>query len=478
MEKSLNLLSFDCGNSSIRTILCHFDGEKITYEVLMQEPNDMILIGDYYYWDVLHIFSILKRGLEKAAHTVDKIDSIGICTWGVDFLFLDKSNNILGNVLSYRNSIGAEQIEKLTLDQQRQMFERTGILSDKINSIYMLKGLKEHMPYLLETGEKILMVPDIFNYFFTGAIENEPSELSTSQLLDVRTLQIDKELCQMMGLNDGWFNKIGIHGQKIGYVRKEILEELNIHYDIPIVCVPSHDTASAVLGIPCKQEEYLFVSSGTWALIGVQCDKPIINDLVFESKLTNEVGAFGKITLLKNSIGMFILQRLKREFELEKGINVTWSEFTDLGRDYKDQPPLYDVNDPAFFNPVSMVKAIASHIQSDCIHYNWNEILASTFYSIAYSYVEALKSVMKCTGKDYEAVYIVGGGAKNSIINQHCANLLKKNIIACEMECAAVGNAASQIVYLQNNITYSRLREIISDSLSTKSYYPGALANQ
>ena len=230
MRKSFNLLSFDCGNSAIRTILCHYNGNRITYEVLMHEPNDMGLIGKYYYWDILHIFSLLKKGLEIASHKVDKIDSIGICTWGVDFLFLDKHENMLGNVLSYRNTIGAEQLDKLTLDQQKEMFERTGILCDKINSIYMIKGMQEYMPSIMENADKILFVPDILNYFFTGVLENEPSELSTSQLMDARTLQIEKELCHMMGLKDSWFNTIGKHGQKVGNVRKEILGELGIQY--------------------------------------------------------------------------------------------------------------------------------------------------------------------------------------------------------------------------------------------------------
>ncbi|HBC32610.1 MAG TPA: rhamnulokinase [Clostridiales bacterium] len=478
MRKSFNLLSFDCGNSAIRTILCHYNGNRITYEVLMHEPNDMGLIGKYYYWDILHIFSLLKKGLEIASHKVDKIDSIGICTWGVDFLFLDKHENMLGNVLSYRNTIGAEQLDKLTLDQQKEMFERTGILCDKINSIYMIKGMQEYMPSIMENADKILFVPDILNYFFTGVLENEPSELSTSQLMDARTLQIEKELCHMMGLKDSWFNTIGKHGQKVGNVRKEILGELGIQYDIPVVCVPSHDTASAVFGIPSVDDEFLFVSSGTWALIGAQCNEPIINDMVYDGKFTNEAGAFGRTTLLKNSIGMFILQRLKKEYEREKGVKISWTDFTDLGKKYKEEPYLYDVNHPDFFNPINMAQSINMHIQSNSAQekgsinkseeesYDWSKILASTFYSIAHSYVEALKKVKEYTGKEYKTVYIVGGGAKNDIINQYCAEMLQMNITTCVMECAAVGNAASQLAYLDNDITYNRLREIITDSLT------------
>ena len=279
MAEKLNLLAFDCGNSSIRTILCQFDGGKVESEVILKEPNRIIEKDRLFYWDMMEIFNTMKRGVALAAER-GKIDSVGVCTWGIDFLLLDDKEQFVQEALCYRNTIGATQMGAQTEEEQREMFYRTGILCDKINSVYMLKGMQNYMPEAMERARKILLVPDIFVYLFTGRMMNEPSELSTSQMLDVRTLKISQEQCNYAGVSPELFCEIGGHGKFVGNIKKEILKELGISYDIPFVCVPSHDTASAVMAIPSREEDYLFVSSGTWALIGAQCAGPIVNEKV------------------------------------------------------------------------------------------------------------------------------------------------------------------------------------------------------
>lgn len=259
MEKSLNLVAFDCGNSSIRTILCHFDGEAVKSEVILQEPNEITEIDGYYYWDMPQIFAILKKGLSMAAERVDRVDSVGVCTWGIDFQPLDEKGEFIEKALCYRNTIGEEQMCRQTQDEQKEMFYRTGILCDKINTVYMLRGMKQHMAEVVKAAKKILLVPDIFVYLFTGKMMNEPSELSTSQMLDVRNLTINKAQCEYAGVSTEIFSEIGEHGKLVGNIKKEILEELGITYEIPFVCVPSHDTACAVMAIPSKEEKYLFL---------------------------------------------------------------------------------------------------------------------------------------------------------------------------------------------------------------------------
>ena len=291
MADSKNMLSFDFGNSTLRSILCHFDGEKITSEVILSEANEIIKIDEYFYWDFLRLFSFMKKSIEKAASEV-KLDSVGICTWGIDFMLFDGDNHMLSNALCYRNSIGSEIMERQSAEEQKAMFYRTGILCDKINSIYMLKGIQEKMPSIASQAKKLLMVPDVLTYFMTGVMENEPSELSTTQLFDVRSMSISHEQCEALGIDPGLFQKIGEHGKVIGNIKREILDEMKIDYDIPFICAPSHDTASAVFGIPCEDEEFFFVSSGTWALIGAQIKKPVLTEEVIEGRLTNEVGAF------------------------------------------------------------------------------------------------------------------------------------------------------------------------------------------
>ncbi|MGN1165368.1 MAG: rhamnulokinase family protein [Lachnospiraceae bacterium] len=474
MKKILNLVAFDCGNSSVRTLLCKFDGEKVESELVLQEPNGMIEEDGFFYWDMENVFAIMKKGLGLAAKKVDHIDSAGICTWGVDFLLLDENEKFIQKALSYRNTIGAEVMDKLSQEEQKEMFYRTGILCDKINSIYMLKGMHKYMPEVMRKAKKLLMVPDVFVYMFTGVLENEPSELSTTQMMDVLKYEISPKQCEYAEVSTDLFSEIGQHGKKVGNVKEEILAELGIEYDIPVICVPSHDTACAVHAIPSREESYLFVSSGTWSLIGAQIPEPIINEEVLNANLTNEVGAFGRTTLLRNSAGMFITQRLKEEYEKEIGEKIGWNEFTDLADTYSGEVPIFDVNDIRFFNPKCMVKEIWNTIHAESEHTvkDWPEVLASTYRSLGQSYAQVSRTLIDCTKREYDKVYVVGGGCKNRMIIQTFADEMNMPIMTCDMECASVGNAVAQIAYFHPEYSYGKIREIVADSLRVKEYLP------
>ncbi|MBP3881451.1 MAG: rhamnulokinase [Lachnospiraceae bacterium] len=366
MDEKLNLLAYDVGNSAVRTILCRYENGTVSSEEVLVEPNGSFEENGYLYWDMDAVFESMKRGLALAAKKCNKINSVGICTWGVDFRLLDEDGRFIAKALCYRNSIGEEEISKLSQAERESMFYRTGILSDRINSVYMLKGIARHMPQVFAKARKLLMVPDVFVYMFTGVLMNEPSELSTTQMLDVKTMQISREMCDYAGVTPELFSQIGEHGKAVGNILPEILAEAGIDYDIPLVCVPSHDTASAVTGIPSPETDYLFVSSGTWALIGADTDKPVITDETMRANLTNEVGAFGRTTLLRNSAGMFILQRLKAEYQEETGSKISWNDFTELAADWTEEPKIYDVNDSRFFNPEKMAEEIWGVLHGEC----------------------------------------------------------------------------------------------------------------
>ena len=496
-QKELNLLAYDCGNSSIRTILCHFDGEKVSSEVILQEPNHITEENGLFYWDMPQIFSVMKRGLGMAAAKAGRIDSIGICTWGIDFQMTDDDGNLMERAFCYRNTIGEEALSTVSAQEQRDMFYRTGILCDKINTVFMLKGLWNYAPSILRNGRKILLVPDVFVYLFTGVLMNEPSELSTSQMLNVESMTIDAKQCEYAGVSPDIFSQIGVHGQKVGNVRREILDELGISYDIPLICVPSHDTACAVLAIPSEEEKYLFVSSGTWALVGAQCPRPIINDAVLKASLTNEVGAFGRTTLLRNNAGMFIVQRLKAEYEEETGAKISWNDFTKLAQEWENESVIFDVNDSRLFNPRNMAFEIRDMMRNaaaeagacapkdgvcapgngmcppeDGCEIGWPQLMASVYASLGESFAQVLTKVAACTGDTYERVYIVGGGSRNAAINQRCADRLGLPVYACDMECSSVGNAAAQLAYHLPQLQYGDLRKIIAGSLLTTVYSP------
>ncbi len=465
-----NIIGLDCGNSSFRIVLGKFDGQKITTTVIDQIPNEMIKIGESFHWDLLKIFSEFKKSLKKALKTVDKIHSIGVCTWGIDFALFDKKGNMLLNPLAYRNVYGEKYLNKLSDDEKGELFYKTGILSDKINSLYMLKAYKEEFSEIYSISDKFLMVPDILTYFLTGKMINEPSELSTSQIMSSDTKEISDFVLEKFDIDKSLFCEIGTHGKTIGKLSKDILDELEIDYDIDVICVPSHDTASAVLAVPALEEDFVFISSGTWSLIGTELSEPIINEEVKNAGLTNEVGAFSKITLLKNSAGMFIIQRIKKEYDLHFDVNSHWDELDELADNFKGDIPFFDVNDIRFFNPINMSKEIWSYLlESKQVEgeLDFGGVIKAVHYSMALTYSKTIKDIENITGKTYDKIYIVGGGSKNIKVNEYTALASGKTVVACNKESTVLGNIAAQI---DENYDIKEIRKIIMQSGPLKEY--------
>jgi len=473
MDTVKNIVGLDCGNSSFRTVLGRFDGSTIETEVVDQIPNSMVRTGDYFYWDLLRIYDGFINSLKKVLKKVDRIDSIGVCTWGVDFALFDRHGNMLANPLSYRNTIGEKYLNVLNEQERKELFYQTGILCDKINSVYMIKAMSDKFADICSIADKLLMVPDILNYMLTGVMVNEPSELSTTQIMDSRTRRISSDVCRKFNIPGYWFGDIGEHGKEIGKVQEHIKDELGIDYDIPVICVPSHDTASAVLAIPAKEKNFAFISSGTWSLIGTELDDPIINEQVLESSLTNEVGAFGKITLLKNSAGMFIIQRIKKEYEAYQKRESSWNELDMLAESYKGDIPLIDVNDTRFFNPPKMAEEIWSCLKETkqvSGEPDWGTIIRAVYESMACCYAQTISNIEKITGNKFDYIYIVGGGSKNILVNKLTSMRTGKKVIACSKESTALGNIAVQLKYFDESLDLAKIRNIISCSVEMKEY--------
>lgn len=470
MDLLRGMVALDCGNSSFRMIYGEYKNNKIESTTIAQFPNYLVKIGEYYYWDFLRIFYDFKMTLKELVVSGRKIDSIGICTWGVDFALFDKDGNMLSNPLGYRNIIGEKELSLLTKEDKKHLFYETGILCDKINSVYMLSGMNKIFPSIMSQADKCLLVPDVFNYFLTGIMVNEPSELSTTQLFSSKTRSINENVCKKFGISPGLFGSIGVHGEKIGNVKCDILEEIGADYDIPVICVPSHDTASAVAAIPVKEKNFGFISSGTWSLIGTELDEPIINDEIINANLTNEVGAFGKITLLKNCPGMFIVNQLKKEFAFYRKQEVTWDEISNL-TDHVERDVFIDLDDSAFFNPSSMSDAIW-HYLSDTLQVagekDWAIIFKAFYESLACCYAATIQDIEKSTGVELEKIYIVGGGTASKVLLNLTSEYLGKSIIVCHGESTSLGNLAVQLKYFYPKISLTEIREIIAKSYETK----------
>lgn len=480
MAKTVNLVGFDCGNSSYRVVLGRFDGRKIAMETVFQQENRPIRVGNVYYWDILGIFAGLKQGLAAAVLKAGGVDSIGICTWGIDFSLLDARGNLIGNSLCYRNPFGQEQLDSLSDADQRRLFDQTGILCDRINTIYMLMSMKTRMPEILSIAERLLMVPDVFNYLFCGQMANEPSELSTTQLMDSRTRRINPEVCARFGINAGLFGPITSHGEVVGMVRRDICDEVGLARPIPVVAVPSHDTASAVLAVPAGEgERFAFVSAGTWSLIGVELKEPIIDDAVYGAGLTNEVGAFDRITLLKNNAGMFIIQRLREEFEAVSGRRVGWAELMALAEKVDadgGEPPLVNVNHGDFFSPEHMGRALWRHLvatgQARGDDIDWPVLFAAFHHSLAAAYAVVVDDLEHVSGGAVDNVHVVGGGSRNELLNRLAADCTGRTVAIGSPESASLGNIAAQLRHFDPSLDIGELRRIVGNSLELKRYAP------
>lgn len=473
-----NMVAFDCGNSSLRVILGTYEGERITTEVISQIPNYTVRTGQYEYWDILMIYHKLLEGLKKAVKKAGRVDSLGICTWGVDFALFDQGGQMVRNPLSYRNEIGAGVLDQMPGESRDALYRETGVLCDKINSVYMLKGIKEGMPQMFVQGERLLMIPDILNYMFTGHMVNEPSELSTTQLMDARTRRISKEALRLADIPEALFGKLGEHGTLIGLLQEEIKKYLGISYDIPVVCVPSHDTAAAVFAIPAGGEEFLFISAGTWALIGMETEEPVVDDRVRKCCLTNEVGAFNRITLLRNSVGMFLLQRLREEYENAFG-PVSWEELNGLGDPNRGEVPFFDVNDPRFFHPVHMGEEIWAYLEetgqvsgSFSQPGSWNTLIGSVLESLARSFARVIRDLEEISGCTRDKVYMVGGGSRNVRLCQRTAKITGKCVVTGGQESTSLGNLGAQLKYLEPEKSIGEIRRLIGNSIKSRVYEP------
>ncbi|MFO7848335.1 MAG: rhamnulokinase family protein [Spirochaetia bacterium] len=466
-NNSVRCIGFDCGNSSIRTVVGTYDGENITTEVIHQVPNRAITINGVNYWDILNIYFEMQNGLKKAYDSYGRIDSVGISTWGIDFGFLGKSGHILGNPLCYRNEFGLKGMESVDKETKKKLFDLSGIQNHPMNSLYQLIGIKQLLPEYYENAEDILFIPDLLNYLFTGVKGTENTIASTSQLLDMRKQDYREELFEIAGIDSSLFHPVIPHGKERGKLLPAIAELLEVE-SVPFISVPSHDTASAVVAVPAQEDQFIFISSGTWSLIGTELHEPIINDTVYDMSFANEGGASDTITLLKNSTGMHILQNVKREMEQDEGTSYSWDKIVELSKKAGLSVSLYDPNNTKLFNPVKMIDTITELSGEKDI----SRIIASSYISLACSYREAIENLEKLSGSAFESIHIIGGGSKNAYLNQITADITNKKVIAGPEEATSLGTIAIQILYHDPSQTLSSIRSTIAKAVKPRVFSP------
>lgn len=475
MGKIYKFLAFDFGASSGRAMLAKFDGEKIVLEEKHRFSNDPVTVNGGMYWDVLRLFHEVKQGILKCANSGDRdIDAIGIDTWGVDYGLLDKNGKLLGNPHHYRDTRTDGMYEKaFSIVPKEEIFKSTGIAFNWFNTIYQLLSEKLTEDAGLENAKTLLFMPDLFNYFLTGEKKCEYTIASTSQMLDPEKRVWATELLKKMGLPTDIFADMIYPGEKVGLLKEELAEELGVAR-IPIVAVASHDTGSAVVSVPAqKNKDYIYISSGTWSLMGVELDEPMVTKDAMAHNFTNEGGAESKIRFLKNIMGLWLIQESRRQWDRE-GTLLSFDELEQQARAAEPFASLIDPDYKEFQTPGNMPERIREFCRKtgQKVPETKGEVIRAIAESLAFKYRHTIEGMEKVTGKSYPIINIVGGGIKDKMICAFTANATNRKVVTGPVEATAIGNVIMQGVAMGAIKNLYEGRKIVKNSFPTTEYMP------
>ena len=471
----LKMLAIDLGASSGRGIVGKFDGKKFTVEENHRFPNEPVMTNGNFNWDILRIFHEIKTSISKCALSDDKdIKSIGIDTWGVDYGYIDKNGSLMANPYHYRDARtdGIQPYAFNTVPFEK-LYGITGIQTINFNTIYQLVADLRDRQYMPANADKLLFTPDLLNYFLTGEKYTEYTIASTGAILDAKERKISTELLKSFGINENLFAEVVMPGHKIGKLTPTLISELgNISADV--VNIASHDTASAVIAVPAKRgDDFVYISSGTWSLMGVENDEPVINDLSMKYNFTNEGGAGGKIRFLKNIMGLWLEQESRRQWKRE-GTAYTFDELTEKALQSKPFACFINPNDDLFTPSGNMPERIREFCRktNQYVPQTVGEIVRCIFESLALCYRQTIESIEAMTGKKYSSINIVGGGTKEKILCKWAADASDRVVYAGPVEATAIGNIAMQTIASGELKDIFEARDIIRNSFEIKVYEP------
>lgn len=446
----MTYLAIDIGASSGKIVKGYLDNGTIKMEVVHRFLNGPIMKDGTLIWDIDHLVQDIIEGLRKAGTA----DYISIDTWGVDFILIDKKGKRLGDAVSYRDN-RTDRIK--SWPDQTELYKRTGIQKQKFNTVYQLLSLKDEHPELLEKASSLLFIPDYIAYYLTGEMQTEYTFASTSNLINPWKRAWDYKLIGDLGLPTHLFSKLLEPGNKIGFLRKEIQQEIG--YSPILLLAPSHDSASAVIGSPIDNDG-LYLSSGTWSIMGTIEKNPIITEESCQANLSNEGGTDGTIRLVKNIMGTWMLQMLRKE---------TNAGFADLEKEARESKliGIVDAADSRFLSPSSMSEEIEAALGKHAN--NRGELAAVIYHSLAISYAKAVVEFEQITKRHFNSIAIVGGGSKDEFLNTLTAMYTSKEITAGPSEGTAIGNLLYQMIST-GEITLAEKNGILRKSILVNHY--------
>ena len=455
-------LAIDIGASSGRHILGWLDNGKLNLKEIYRFKNGATNVNGKLIWDDKGLFSDIVSGLKKCKDDRTIPQSIGIDTWGVDYALLDENDNLLGEVFSYRDERTLSVIDEVfSIISEQELYQRTGIQKQVFNTIFQLYCDKKSGK--LEKAKTFLMMPDYLHFLLTGVKRNEYTNASTTSMLNAKTRDWDYELIDKLGFNKDLFKPLSMPGTLVGKLKDEIAKEVG--FDAEVYLPATHDTASAVMAVP-STDMPLYISSGTWSLFGVETPIEITTETARTSGFTNEGGYNKSVRFLKNIMGLWMIQCVKKEYNDK----YSFVDFADLASEVKDFDSIVDVNDISFFAPTSMIDAIKDYCKktNQKVPNTVGEVALCVYASLAHSYDLSVKQIQDIYNMEFNAINIVGGGCQNVLLNNLTAKYSGKKVIAGPVEATAIGNLLAQMLAKGEIDSLNQGKEIIKKSFDIK----------
>ncbi len=460
-------LAVDIGASSGRHILGHMENGRLVLEEVWRFENGMTEQDGQLCWNLEHLWENIIEGLKQCSRLGKIPKSMGIDTWAVDFVLLDERNRLLTPAVGYRDhrteGMDREVAKKIS---QKQLYARTGIQKQIFNTIYQLMAIKKTQPKLLERAKAFLMIPEYFNFLLTGNKIAEYTNATTTQLVRAETGTWDTELLELLGYPAPMFLPIAMPGQTVGHLRPEL--QAQIGFDCAVVLPATHDTGSAVLAVPARSDDCIYISSGTWSLIGIERSAADCSPASMAANFTNEGGYGRRFRYLKNIMGLWMIQSVRHEL----GDRYSFSDLCDMACAHGDFSSRVDVNDPRFLSPENMTRAIqeACRESGQPVPNTPGELAAVIYQSLADSYGTAVREIEALTGRRFTKIHIVGGGSNADYLNALTAKATGCTVCAGPAEATAIGNLLAQLLSDGCFATLLEARSCVFDSFGVRTF--------
>ncbi len=447
-------LAIDIGASSGRHILGSLENGKLVLEEIYRFENGVKNQNGTLIWDIDSLFTEVKNGIKKCKE-IGKIPStVAIDTWGVDYVLLDEHKKEILPAVSYRDSRTAKACEEVgQIIPQEALYSSTGIQKQVFNTVYQLYCDKKSGK--LDSAKYFLMMPDYLGFKLTGIIKNEYTNATTTNLVNANTNTWDKEILNRLDIPENIFCNLSLPCTEVGAFSKEIQEEVG--FNAKVIHCPSHDTASAVAACPIDDES-VYISSGTWSLIGTENTAPVLTEAAFDANFANEGGIDYRYRFLKNIMGMWLFQNIRKNLDKK----YSYDEMMNMAMESKFTERI-DPTDDSFLAPDNMIEAVREYLGKDDLPLS--DVLSSVYHSLAFSYDKAIKEIEKISGKEIKSIHIVGGGSKDMYLNRLTSRYTGKKVYIGLNEATATGNIISQIMY-SDKITLKEARQIIKDTFN------------